>query len=445
MIPRILGVGRLASGSYDSKELEASIRALVARQESESQHLEFKAAYPEKEKKDNDNFEFAKLVASIVNGGGGVIIYGIREGTGSLKDRATEIVPLPLTAKAKSLSEIVNTRIEPRLQTISFASVPIEDEAAGLLLVEIAPSARVPHALIDKVTGAVTYWKRAHTEKYPMAESEVERMYSERWEAARIATTTIDQLRTRVLKHSETLEFPRIWIAAVPLSSRLRILRPVHESKQALLEISARLMSLVDMTILGHDAKIRLGRIGLSSGWPPRGYPDNDWSEIGDLGEFLAVHPTFDASLNPDVGAELQRDGVQHYFSRYFLFTRTLGSLVALREIMKHFDITGDLLLKYGISGAWNHPLLSFECGFRREGRIEEDVEGSAYVSIDHLLLPAKLGLLARQFLEDLLMAFGLPGTFWITAEGSINAKAIDHRHKEDILRWCRAMMLRVE
>lgn len=116
MLQRVLGISR------DDLGVD-TFQRLIDSHEPESQHLEFKELLVDS--------EIAHDVTAMANGGGGVVIYGIKD----IGDSAGGHAPVKLEGLADKVTQKIRDLVEPRLR-IDVIEVPTAD-GLGYLVVDV--------------------------------------------------------------------------------------------------------------------------------------------------------------------------------------------------------------------------------------------------------------------------------------------------------------------
>ena len=107
---------------------------LVTNAVVEHQRLEYKSQLPGSSK--DQRREFARDVAAMENGGGGILVIGVED---DASDAAARITPVSLGVEVTRLSQICNSLIEPYLR-IEMHETEVGGGPDGIIVVEIAPS-----------------------------------------------------------------------------------------------------------------------------------------------------------------------------------------------------------------------------------------------------------------------------------------------------------------
>lgn len=122
---------------------ETLLRAACNERWSESQTLDFKRDLPGTD--DRSRNEFLKDVCAFANADGGDLVYGVQDQSGS----AERAVPIstdtaPVDATKRRLGQLLETRLEPRVQGIEMRAVTLSS-GGYVLIVRVPPSFQRPH------------------------------------------------------------------------------------------------------------------------------------------------------------------------------------------------------------------------------------------------------------------------------------------------------------
>ncbi|PKB16699.1 helix-turn-helix domain-containing protein [Flavobacterium sp. 5] len=128
------------------------LQNLIENQIEESLHLDYKASGSFGKQNDKTS-EISKDVSAMANADGGILIYGIIEDENN-KHLPKEIQPIKRKEYPKEwLEQIINDKIQPRINGIEIFSISIENEYV-IYIVEI-PKSDTAHQAADK-----KYYKR---------------------------------------------------------------------------------------------------------------------------------------------------------------------------------------------------------------------------------------------------------------------------------------------
>ena len=145
---------------------QSYLEKLIADKIGESVHLEYKAAAA-LGKTEAQTTEISKDISAFANADGGVIIYGISEG--SPKHLPGKIDPVDrLLISQEWLDQIIVSKIRPRIDDFVIVPITIDnDDSQVVYVVEIAKSSTA-HQAEDK-----RYYRRNNTTRAPMFDYEV--------------------------------------------------------------------------------------------------------------------------------------------------------------------------------------------------------------------------------------------------------------------------------
>lgn len=225
MLQRVLGV-------RDETELDIpTFQRLVDQSVVESQHLEYKSALPGDTREDRR--EFQRDVVAVANGGGGILIYGIREDD---NDAAAALTVVPLGPSVTRLRQLIGM-IEPFL-ICKVLEVPLnEDPAVGIVVVEIDNWSRRPYAISDDAR--LGYYMRTGRNRVPLSEADVDRMYRDRftsWERTGLRLADLEEaVRARV---DDSL-YPIAFVIGSPIQNHGRLFTPGRATLERIGHLSA--------------------------------------------------------------------------------------------------------------------------------------------------------------------------------------------------------------
>lgn len=145
----------------------ASIQSYITNQVEENLNLDYKAA-DALQKTDGKKKEISKDVSAMANSAGGVIIYGIKEFSQSVKEHLPEkIDPVKrLDISKEWLEQVINSNIQPKIEGIIITPVPVGADTV-IYAVEI-PQSSTAHQANDK-----KYYKRYNFESVAMEDYEI--------------------------------------------------------------------------------------------------------------------------------------------------------------------------------------------------------------------------------------------------------------------------------
>jgi hypothetical protein len=133
---------------------EDDLERLIADGEAESNILEYKAA-DALSKQDAKKQEVGKDVSAMANGAGGVIIYGMAEGTAGRPTHIDGIVPASFSRDW--LDQIIKSNIQPPVQDVLIAVVTLKDGKVAYVVTVPQAITLAPHMAPDH-----RYWWRSN-------------------------------------------------------------------------------------------------------------------------------------------------------------------------------------------------------------------------------------------------------------------------------------------
>lgn len=153
----------------------ARIRALIADQVEESLTLDYKSGAA-LAKSDSAKRELTKDVSAFANSAGGIIVFGVQEGT-SEADRhlPKSFSPIKRGDFSREWLEQVIANIRPRIEGLVIHPVPVDDSEVDVIYVVEIPQSETAHQATD-----FRYYKRWNFESIPMHDYEVRDVMSRR-------------------------------------------------------------------------------------------------------------------------------------------------------------------------------------------------------------------------------------------------------------------------
>lgn len=214
-----------------SEITEADIQALVDTKAQESLTLEFKSALDLS--RERDKKEAAKDVSAMANAAGGLIVYGVEEGTVGDPPRKCAIGIAALTAPGlrEQLDNCLSTSITPRV-AVKLREVPVSDGFCLVLRVERSDDA----VHMVGAYGDNRYYIRTETAARPMGEVEVARRYDE---TLRFRSRAEERVK-RVLDEEAYSNAYRLTLIGVPWLSQDDAIDPATFQPRALVESGIR-------------------------------------------------------------------------------------------------------------------------------------------------------------------------------------------------------------
>lgn len=197
---------------------EADLLNLVNESVSESRILDYKLEFSGNG--DGDKKEFLYDVAGMVNGGGGIILYGVEEIAGGIAAAIPGIaLPKGLPDVILDLENKLRAGINPRVQGHKIDGIPLKN-GKYVIYIAVPSSLNAPHMVTFKDTNK--FYSRNSVGKYPMNVQEIRDMVllsadlpekMDDWVRGRLGKISLDQ---GIIPHGVTL-----WQAVhiVPASS----------------------------------------------------------------------------------------------------------------------------------------------------------------------------------------------------------------------------------
>ncbi len=153
------------AGDRDLKT-EQDLLTLVTEQVEESLALDYKRSAALQNDDPSKN-EISKDVSAFANSAGGTLVYGVVE-TGHLPT-ALDIGCDPAVIRREWLEQVINSRIQPRIQGIEITSVALRGANAGRVVYVVrVPQSHTAHQAFDK-----KYYRRFNYQSVPMEDFEI--------------------------------------------------------------------------------------------------------------------------------------------------------------------------------------------------------------------------------------------------------------------------------
>lgn len=141
------------------------LEGFVAAGEEEGLHLDYKSSAALTKSSLRD--DLSKDVAAFANADGGILIFGIEEGSDKRPARIDEGVG-PDVMTAERLEDIVHSNVAPRPTGVRVHRIPLGGDRAAFAVSVPAASALAPHQASDR-----RYYRRYGTKNQPMYDHEV--------------------------------------------------------------------------------------------------------------------------------------------------------------------------------------------------------------------------------------------------------------------------------
>ncbi|WP_419860317.1 helix-turn-helix domain-containing protein [Candidatus Palauibacter sp.] len=157
---------------FDGRPLDEipddEIAGLVEAHVSERQHLEFKATFDYKN--DDARLELLRDVVSMANGGGGYLIFGVRDdGHGRAQCFAETAFMSNSDSMLKSIRDLCHVHISEHIEGIEIGERDVK--GSTVILVRVPVSGRRPHMVT--LGDRTSFWTRAEAGKRAMSLGEI--------------------------------------------------------------------------------------------------------------------------------------------------------------------------------------------------------------------------------------------------------------------------------
>lgn len=361
---RVLGM----SPSELSMDLVVAAVAAAVREQAD---LDWKEKLPDSRDQAAKE-EFAKDVTAMVNSGGGLIVFGVRENPAT--SAAEEIVDTGAftDGEARRLRSIVYSAIQPAIQDLVFEAV--SSGTATVVIVQVPSSVDTPHFQVRQ--GSLRAPRRFGAQTVDMSERDIEQAYRARFEDRREKDDTLNELTSRLLAGVPRED--KVWLtaAAVPVNPRPahlgRLSREIALDIFKDIRIKSPLLSPDNEHYFGYlDPNPRPGlrkwRAAVAGNW------DVGVVEVHDRGATaLAWAPRSEDSF--DAGQDLHVM-FAHHFPVYVV--------QLLNSALDRLDISGGYLVQLMMHGADDsHPLYirTFEYGHLKDRERLTPIHGFAPV-----------------------------------------------------------------
>lgn len=171
-----------ALGLPPSELVFTMLHSAIERQVTEKGDIDWKERLPDS-RNPNAPEEFAKDVAAMVNGGGGMIVYGVAEDRAS--SAAKDIVPVEAWTDAleRKLRGWAYSLIQPAVHGLEFIPLKDPDNGSLAVILSVPASLEMPHlAMKDDAFRAP---RRYGAQTVFMSERDIEQAYRARFEDRR--------------------------------------------------------------------------------------------------------------------------------------------------------------------------------------------------------------------------------------------------------------------
>lgn len=425
MLVRVLSVA--ADGLQETVFDDLVTNAVV-----EHQRLEYKSQLPGTSS--DERREFARDVAAMANGGGGIIVIGIEDDT---NDAASRITPVGLGSEVTRLNQICNSLIEPHLR-IDIHEVEIGDGPDGVIIVDTPSSTRLPFAVAEG--SRLGYYRRTGRSRHPLSEAEVAQMYITRGVRVERVSSRLDSLISRVAERLGAEPPPAIYVAVVPLEPYERLFRPDRETFAEIRALHTQPVFGANGVgdVLFTDLKPGFKRIDLAKGYEAETLRRYGWMEFHDDGAFLGVIVA-DAGLQRGMG---DHHGDQRAIPGFYdtrMTCELVARLAAYGVLGRQFDVHGEIMISAGIV-AEGLPV-TVTTG---PGRWEADhaqvvatpVQTVLSADVEDLVEIKSVLRTAAPLLDDLMTAFGWPRCFQLERDGTVRLDFWGDGWTQQVERW---------
>ena len=154
---------------------EADLLQLIRDKVEESVVLDYKRGEALTKAKGDLTKEVTKDVSAFANSAGGVLIYGISEGSDATKHQPVALAPIDRNEFSKERLEHLINNIQPRIAGVEIVSVSLSSGANDAAYVVSIPASTTAHQCTDK-----RYYRRFNFEAVAMEDYEVRDVMSRR-------------------------------------------------------------------------------------------------------------------------------------------------------------------------------------------------------------------------------------------------------------------------
>ncbi len=433
MLRRVLGVAPVDLG-------EAEFDRLIDEGVAEHQRLEFKSALPGQTP--DDRREFARDVAAMANGGGGLIVFGIEEGE---NDTAGAITPVELGDQVTRLNQIANSLIEPYLQLTMHTS-EVDDGPTGLIVVEVPVSQRRPFAVVEG--SRLGYYLRTGRSRHALAEAEVAQMYQSRSVRLRSVETRATALKVDAARRLGP-GHPALVMVVVPFDSFERLFRPDRATEDEVRALTGQPVFGAPVgRVFPQYTKPGFKRIEMSQRFA--NLAQFGWMEFHDDGAFVAVIAEDPRLTRPHDDVFFEGPPAEEIAGGFYdsvLTAQLIASLLAYGTLAENFDVHGELLVRAtfveeGLPAILSTDPTRGEVNGARALDHEVSTELSA-AATDFVELTALLQV-ASPLLDDLMSAFGWPRNFQLHRDGTIRLSFFSREWRPAVDQWAEQIGLAV-
>jgi hypothetical protein len=295
--------------------------------------------------------EFAKDVAAMVNGGGGMIVFGVEESRES--SAAEKIVPVEdwTDAIERKLRSWAYSMIQPPVHGLEFTSlVDAEGQGSRVVVLQVPVSFETPHFVIKG--DSIRAPRRYGAQTVFMSERDIEQAYRTRFEDRRNHERSLSDLLEQTLLGVHPSD--RVWLAA---AARPVNPRPAYAGRITEYDAKDVLASLMSTNPFlkenaGMEATSLMPKPGYRK-WRST-YPDtgSEWSvvDIHDDGSVALAYGGFPLDHIPDFVPSAD----VHVMDAQFLPAHIVH---LARSVAARLDITGDFEVSLTIKPAYTGRL----------------------------------------------------------------------------------------
>jgi hypothetical protein len=150
---------------------EQQVLRLIADQVEESISLDYKAS-ASLQKTENKKNEIGKDVSAFANSVGGTIVYGVAQYADPKRRRFPEKIDGgydPVEISKEWLEQVINSRIQPRIEGIRIHPIQLERTAPGKVIYTVS----IPESFTAHQASDHRYYRRYNFESVPMEDYEV--------------------------------------------------------------------------------------------------------------------------------------------------------------------------------------------------------------------------------------------------------------------------------
>ena len=245
------------------------IERAVAERVVERQDLDWKEILPTLNPDTKD--EFAKDVAAMANGQGGLLVYGVAEqrGTGA----ALRVEPVSTVESVRrQLSALAYSRIRPVVSGLAMYALDAPDsDGSGVLVVAVPASVEAPHALEQDDRLRFPY--RSGPETQWMRESDVERAYRQRFAGRTERERALAEAVTDV---ADRLDMSQgVWFVAVATlleAPSLGETRPTQQDARRIFDNALAVSQRLNERMIGQPGQSIIHQLSSSALNPRRSY-----------------------------------------------------------------------------------------------------------------------------------------------------------------------------